>query len=146
MIKKQVEQYYDLIKECFSTDPELLSTWHIESGKGIDSCTIRTCKDLADADVEIYALELDNKVIGYFGVELDLFMSGFFIKPEHRNKEVIKEFWSVVDDHFEDEYMVGLYKKNTPAIEFLKKKTPSYYELDDEAVFFVISKGDESCH
>ena len=148
MNKVQVESYYDLIKECFSSDPELISTWHIEAGTSVDNCTIKTCKDLEEAEVTVYALQKDNKVVGYFGIEkLEWLhcMTGFFIKPEYRTKEVVKEFWSVVDNSFEDDYYVGLYKKNTPAVAFLRRRTPTIIDVDEESIFFVVNK-ESTCH
>jgi len=51
------------------------------------------------------------------------FMTGFFIKPTHRNRKFVEEFWKLVSQTInEPRIYCSIHKKNTRAEKFLKKK------------------------
>jgi N-acetylglutamate synthase-like GNAT family acetyltransferase len=130
----------ELLTELFSTDKELLSTYHILAPSTAEICAERTLNDLKENNVEIHLIEQDNKVIGYYGIEKDGWvnnLTGFFLKPEFRTKENIVNFWNKIENNFDKDYYIGVYAKNTRAIEFLNKKTTTKYESDDIVVFKV---------
>lgn len=137
----QVCDYKNIILECFSTDKDLIEKWHIVSGSGLENCTNKTVDDLKEFKVNVYKLTQDNKLIGYFGIENNTHLTGFFIKPEFRNKEIIQEFWNIVDSKFNNTYMIGIFKKNVPAMKFLEKKTSIRLEPNNQSVFFIVNKG-----
>lgn len=64
-------------------------------------------------------------------------LTGFFLTPENRNAAMIELFWGKVNKHFDSDYFVGLYKKNTRAIDFMNKKTKTKYEVDNIVLFKV---------
>lgn len=137
----KIVEYKDLLNECFETDTDLLQKWHIESGNGLEQCVERTYKDLKSANVAIFKLDYNNDLAGYFGIEGGNFLSGFFLKPEFRKKPFVELFWSEVDKQFKDPiYYAGLYKKNTPAINFLSKRGKVYLEFDDFVVMMIIKE------
>lgn len=118
----RIDDYKNLLSEFFESDNELIEKWHIESGNGLKACINRTHQDLRVADVDFYVLIENNKNIGYFGIEKNTFLTGFFIKPEYRKKECIQMFWNIVNNHFENKpFYCGLYTKNERALNFLFK-------------------------
>lgn len=129
----------ELLTELFATDSELLSKYHILAPNSAEVCAERTFTDLINADIKIHLIEKNNEVIGYYGIEGSSFLTGFFIKPTHRNKETIERFWKQVDSHFNKDYFVGLHSKNTRAIDFINKKSIIKYELDG-SVFLKIRR------
>jgi predicted acetyltransferase len=145
MHKREINDYKELLKDCFATDSDLINTWHIEAGTDLDTCVNRTYNDLQKHNVMVFVLEEYNKIIGYFGIEdatdynMGYFMTGFFIKPEYRTKKMIKKFWDIIDNTFTGVYSVGVFKKNIPAIEFLKRKTDLIIEVPEvNGLYFVI--------
>jgi hypothetical protein len=128
------------LTECFASDKELITKWHIASGK-LEDCVERTFKDMADAKIEMFKLIEDNKCVGYFGLEGDSFLSGFFLKPEFRSKKDINNFWNIIDNVFDNKpYYSGVYLKNTRAIKFLSKKGRVVLEVPDKGLVFLLNE------
>lgn len=118
-----VDDYKNILKECFESDNDFVSKWHNEAGNGLESCINKTYSDLKCLNLKFYSLYNSNDLVGYFGKELVgsvLFLTGFFIKPEYRNNKYIKIFWDTVHKEFEGKtFFVGIYDKNIPAKKFL---------------------------
>ena len=129
----------ELLTKLFSTDSELLSKYHILAPNSAEVCAERTFKDLQDSKVVVHLIEQNGEVIGYYGIEGTAFLTGFFLTPENRNKEMIHYFWNKVDSSFKKDYFIGVYPKNTRAIDFLNKKTTIKYEVNN-AVFFKVRR------
>lgn len=133
-----------LILECFATDTELLEKWHIEAPASLEICAAKTTKDLLDLKVSVYCIEKHNKVIGYFGKEIvddNQFLTGFFIKPEYRTKNNIKEFWNKVNTIMGGtSFFCGIYKKNKRAYNFLMKNNGIPFE-NENSIFFMFNIG-----
>lgn len=140
MTTEEVTSYKTIISECFESDPELIEKWHIEAGSSLENCINRTFNDLNKFNVTFYKLNIDNKLVGYFGVEGNSFLTGFFLKPEFRTKKYILEFWNIVDSKFDNSYMIGIFQKNQRASAFLRKKASSFFEYD-QAIYFIVNKG-----
>lgn len=126
---KETDYFYETIKECFADDDELLSKHHIKAGKGLDVCV----KDTVDVllhqtyNLKFYGIYLKNKLIGFFGTEMDYgdfkFLTTFCIKTEYRNKEIINEFWGNIKKYFQFyNFYTSLYAKNKRAVNFCLKK------------------------
>lgn len=129
-----------IIKECFSTDPALLETFHIYSGKGLDSCVEKTFQDLSSIkeNYNFFKVVSDNNLIGFFGIEYLGNMNaltGFFIKPEYRKNN--KEFWNLIKKEIKsNSFLCGIYKKNTRASDFLKKMNGKLIATTPEGLVF----------
>lgn len=140
--------YKEILTECFSTDSDLLKKWHIEAPSDLETCVNRTNNDLLSINNMNFVLLKDNKdsLIGFYGTEMGCYLTTFFIKPEYRNKEVIKKFWKQVEKDMTKEYYSGLYAKNTRAIEFLKKNGGRIYSQgmidNNPTVVFIFNKGE----
>lgn len=137
------KEYKAILNECFSEDEELLNKYHIEAPASLSTCVEKTHLDLQNAQVQFYTLLNNDKLIGYFGMETGTFLTGFFIKPEYRNKEIIKEFWNIVNNKFNNkEFYCGIYKKNERAMKFLEKNNGRLWmEIpESNAVFFVFNE------
>ena len=129
----------ELLTELFKTDQALLDKFHILAPNSAEVCAEKTYNDLVANKVDIHLIEKNNEVVGYYGIEGKSFLTGFFLKPEHRNKEMIEYFWTAVNTHFTKDFYVGLYQKNTRAIDFINKKAISKYEFND-SVFLKVRR------
>lgn len=131
----------ETLYECFKTDKDLIQKWHVDSGKGLDACVKRTYKDLKSAQVRVYELKKDSELFGYFGIEKESFLTGFFIIPKFRTKDGVTMFWNEVDNKFKDPiYYTGLYNKNIPAIKFIEKRGKKVLDVGDGSVFMIIKE------
>lgn len=116
------EDKRSLIAECFASEEELYNKWHYKAGEGLEACIDATYNDVKDLQNYIlYRMLIEDKTIGMFGIEQDIYLTGFFIKPEYRRKEIISEFMKLVNSKLKNTWCVGLYNKNTRAIDFLTK-------------------------
>jgi hypothetical protein len=113
----------EMIRDLYESDQEHILNVHETSEKGLEYCINRTIADYVCNNIKIYSLNIDNKLIAYFGEE-DLngerWLTGFMIKPEMRSIYK-KEVWNNILDHFKGQFKVGLYSKNIPGIKFLEK-------------------------
>ena len=141
----RVKFFKGLLRECFATDADLLSTWHVCAGQGLEACVKKTHRDLGKANATVFEITDDGERVGYFGKEIAgrfQFLTGFFVKPQFRTKEKMREFWALVLSEFNGTFLVGLYKKNKPAIEFIEKNLGQFFceaTFDDgEAVFYKV--------
>lgn len=142
MICTYQEDYKDILLDCFITDEDLLNKYHVSAPATLNQCVERTHSDLMSAYVQVYSLEENEEVIGYFGIEIGTYLTGFFIKPEYRNSKYIKEFWNIVNNMFnQKQFYCGVYKKNDRAIEFLKKNNGKLWIETSEGVFYVFNQG-----
>lgn len=124
MEKHLLHDYKSIIKECFESDEDLLSKWHICSGEGLDICVDRTYGDIAVSGTDFYSITKDGELVGFFGHEkvqnLNA-LTGFFIKPEYRNKEDVSQFWDIILKELNGPFICGIYEKNDRAKKFLEK-------------------------
>ena len=127
----------ELLAKLFSTDKDLLEKYHLLAPNSAEVCAEKTMEDLEASKCKIHLIKHNNEVIGYYGIEGTAFLTGFFLTPEHRNKSTIDLFWKIVDAEFNKDYFVGLYKKNTRAIDFMNKKTDIKYDTKDTVLFKV---------
>lgn len=125
----------DLLTQFFKEDSELLNKYHISAPNTAENCAERTLNDLKEANVETYLFTIDNEIIGYYGIESKVFLTGFFIKPAHRNKRIITEFWNQVSSNFKGDFYAALYIKNTRAMDFLRKQSITETVVDDAVLF-----------
>ena len=141
-----VENYNDLILECFKTDPELLEKWHICAPDSLEKCVDNTITVMQLNKVSVYSLTINNNIIGYFGLEYfnnQKYLTGFFIKPEYRNKEMFELFWNVINKKFGKNYYAGVYKKNERAVNFLLKSggIKAWENTESGSVFIMMNWG-----
>lgn len=129
-----------IIKECFSSDNELLEKYHIYSGKGIDSCVEKTFQDLSSLkdNYKFFKVISEDKLVGFFGIEKVenlIGLSGFFIKPEYRKNK--QEFWKLIKKEMNYKpFLCGIFKKNTRAINFLKSMSGKVILNTSEVLIF----------
>lgn len=137
---ERAHEFKEILHECFASDDALISTWHIHAGFGLEACVEKTHSDLTRYQVDIYRVSLGDKLVGYFGREClpgHKFLSGFMIKPAFRTKEGKAEFWKLVCEQFQHEpFLVGLYKKNIPAIKFIRSLRGHFVCEIDDACFY----------
>lgn len=134
-------KWKEMLERCFSSDPELIQRWHIESGTNVETCVNRTLTDLLSSpNLKIYSIEADNEFAGYFGketLEEYRFMTGFFIMPRFRNRVFIGKFWKIARTIFKGHsFIIGIYTKNERARKFLLKEGELIYQ--DENITTVV--------
>ena len=121
-----------ILEECFATDLDLLNRYHIEAPAPLVTCVNRTYKDLMSCpEIVFYKIFDLSRLIGYFCKETDKYgnkyLTGFFLKPEYRNWDYIKEFWSIVNKEIGEDYSVGLYEKNSRAVKFIERSGGKFF-------------------
>lgn len=129
---EEVSDIKQLLEECFATDIDLMNRYHIEAPAPLFACVERTYKDLLSCpDIIFYKIYELSKIIGYFCKEKDrygnMYLTGFFIKPEYRKADYIKSFWDIVDKEIGEDYFIGLYKKNKRAVDFVVRGGAEFF-------------------
>lgn len=122
-----------VISDCYKTDQSLLDNYHILAPTTLNEAISHTCKTFLDisnrALFEMFECTLDDKFIGYFGVEhISLsggkiqMLNGFFLLPEYRTKEVKEAFLKCISKKITDGkgFITGIYSKNERAIRFFE--------------------------
>ena len=108
----------ELLTELYSLDPEFVSTYHGMKGMSVKDCVEDTWETIKNANSYVYDF-------GYFTIdkEQDLIqrLTGFFIKPEFRNKDTYARFYKEVCSKTPKYFMSCAHKENTKVINFLKK-------------------------
>lgn len=113
----------EAVRECFASDPELLSKWHIVAPGSLDECVNRTMKDVTDFDpsFKFYPVFVKCDLAGYFGTECGNYINLIFIKPDYRCKKFVTKFLKEICDRMPDVFYTAVYSKNTPAVAFYAK-------------------------
>lgn len=136
----------EVLQECFSTDKDLISTYHIESGSNLDICVDRTAQDLslADESFKLFLIYQDNELAGFFGKEHDNYLTTIFVKPSYRSRSAMEKIWEIISSHFISDYYTAIYSKNTRAASFYSRNgvcIDTFNVGTDEALAFKFSKG-----
>lgn len=120
---KQIKLTYDLIESNFKLDKDLIKKYHIEEGNCYKTASKRTYNDLlkADKSFKLYGVFFKEDLLGFFGTEFNNYVNTIFVKPIYRNKEYMKNFFSLIKETVGDKFYTALYNKNTRAIDFYKK-------------------------
>lgn len=124
MIAKKVTDYYSVIKQCYSEDPELLEKYHVLAPDTLENCSKDTYNILEKWCKDFYIVFNDTELIGYFGkhTEIDLdVLSTIYVRPKFRKKEFMGNFWKLINNSFDKEFYTGIYKKNTRCADFYRK-------------------------
>ena len=121
--KREID-FKPIITECFSTDQELLTTFHIKAPATLQECVDDTFDKITNEKYfEFYSLRNDeNELVGYFGKENDNqinFLTSFFVIPKFRCGETRSEFWRIVLSFVGCRFLCGIYDKNIRAMKFL---------------------------
>lgn len=111
-------EIFDVIVNCYQSDRDLISKFHVVSGSGLSSCVDRTVSDFINNDINIYSISDNNQFIGYFGESEGKFLNGFFIMPERRKSHKNK-VWKMIQSHFNNDFKAAIYSKNSRAVKFL---------------------------
>lgn len=108
----------ELLTELYSTDPEFVRTYHGMSGMTIESAAEDTYGAIKYSNSYVYDF-------GYFTTDFtqDVFprLTGFFIKPEFRNKDTYKLFYKELCSKMPPLFMSCINDENERAINFLIK-------------------------
>lgn len=135
------------IRECFASDPDLLSQWHIAAPASLDVCVGKTLHDIETTfdrpSFRFYRAYEGDKLVGYWGTEFGQYINLIFVKPEFRRREFMREFWDAVECSLEPTFFTAVYAKNLPAVKFYSKlgtKTKEFVVDSHKAASFKFSK------
>lgn len=136
------KDYATVLKECYESDSNLLSEWHVEAGNGLDRCVERTLEDFSKCgeDFKFFVIREEGELFGYFGTECidgNSFLTGFFIMPKYRNDAGHNKFWSEVKNQIHNNFFVGIHDKNTPAKKFLEKSGGRVFTKVESGSFYL---------
>ena len=108
----------ETLTEFYKTDPQFIATYHGLTDMTLDNCVNDTWEAIKDAKSYIHDF-------GYFTIDdtLDIIprLTGFFIKPEYRNKETFNMFYKEVCKQTPKYFMSTAHKDNTKVVKFLNK-------------------------
>lgn len=134
------------VRECFATDKELLSQWHVAAPADLDACTERTMSDLsgtsfADPSFVFHRAYEGGELAGYWGSELNgSYLNLIFLKPAFRTGAFKTEFWRAIEQSMKSPFTTAVYLRNQPALSFYSKrcveKFPHLLPSGDRAVVF----------
>jgi hypothetical protein len=124
MIKRQLKnnEILKMIRICYESDLDFIAKYHVYSPADLDECIYKSVADLILNDIKIFILENNNELIGYFGedvIDNKKCLTGFFIVKDKR-KDYKKEFWSIIINHFDNNFKVAVHNINKPAKYFLR--------------------------
>jgi len=139
LIAKKTHDIKRVIADCYKTDNELIEKYHKLSPTTFGEAVLYTVGALTEIknELEFFELYCDNEFCGYFAIQAEKFLVGFFILPKFRNKEVMLKFWRIVKSKFKRDIFCGLYEHNTRAIKFLKKTGFTLFnEVEPNMLFF----------
>lgn len=146
MVSNKINNYQDIIRECFLEDEELTSIWHINAGLGSESCINRTIDEINQAgdNLKFFVIKNDKDILGFYGTELDCYLTTFFVKPRYRKKEYMKDIWEIMIKDLPKTFHSSLHVKNTKAIDFFKKNGGSVYSTiihnNEPVLMFIFNK------
>lgn len=106
----------ELLTELYSSDLKFIESYHGLSNMSIEDCVEDTWDTIKNAKSYCYDF-------GYFTIDdsLDFIprLTGFFIKPEYRNKETFELFYTEVCRQTPKFFMSCVHKDNEKVIRFL---------------------------
>lgn len=145
MIIKETKDYYNIIKECYSNDQELLDKWHIVSGTNLDNCVNDTMTRIKSYknNCKFFNIYKEDKLIGFFGTIWNNYLLTFFVMPEYRKKEYMKDIWNLFTKDLQKPFYSSLYDKNERAINFFLKNNGKIINKQNNIISFQF--GDNIC-
>lgn len=129
----------ELLTEFYSLDSEFVATYHGMKDMTIDACANDTWETIKDAKSYVHDF-------GYFTIDdsLDFIprLTGFFIKPEYRNKETYMLFYKEVCKETPNYWMSCAHEDNTKVVNFLNKLGGKPLNINkDNMVYFLFKQG-----
>lgn len=92
---------------------------------------------------KMFVLRNENELCGFFVKYQDeqdrLALEGFHVDKKYRHKVFFKQFWETVREKMGDDFVVGIYEKNEPAIKHLVRQGFEFtHELvNDNKKYFI---------
>ena len=128
LIKIELEELKSYIKVAYEKDEDLLQKYHVaiyDLEDAVDETyrMIEVTDELvlnSGEEMEHFGVELNKEKIGYLCTfQNNLYSYG--INIDHRNKEILSEFWNKIKSVVGESFISCLYDNNTRAINWLKK-------------------------
>lgn len=139
-------EIFDTIVNCYQSDSELVSKFHVTPGN-LSDCVDRTVSDLLNNDVKVYKIQNKDQFIGYFGDTDNKYLNGFFVMPNMR-KQFNDDVWKLIASHFNNKFQTAVFGNNERAITFLKKQGCQIVETitTSDGIGYIFNYEDEQCH
>lgn len=135
------EEIEQIVKDCWASDEEPLSKYHVCAGQGLDKCvgsTINVLLNNTDKSFKFYKVIVENELFGFFGAEdiMDGFLTTFFVMPKYRTKEWLEHYTDMIDGLFGKQYHTSIYDHNTRAEQWLLKTGfKMIHKIDNVLIF-----------
>ncbi len=124
----------DVIKYSYEGDNDLLEKFHPFPGT-LESCVESEMREMRlvteKYPLEYYETFYFEEPIGYFA-KADKFLHSFAVKKSFRKKDILIDWWAVVKNSFDREFIVMIYDSNTRVVEFLLKQGLSIIHKEPE--------------
>ena len=133
MNKEQLTEFYSL-------DPNFIASYHGLKDMSIESCVNDTWETIKDAKSYIYEF-------GYFTIDdsLDFIprLTGFFIKPEYRNRDTFCKFRMELYKKAPKYFMSCAHKDNIKVVNFLTKLGGNLLNIEskEDMLYFLFNQG-----
>jgi len=128
----------ELLTELYLTDPNFILNYHGLKDKSLEFCVNDTWETIKNAESYVYDF-------GYFTKDntLDIVprLTGFFIKPEFRNKETFDLFKNEVNSKMPKYFMSCTHKDNTKVNNFLTKLGgKQFHNIENNTYYFIFKQ------
>lgn len=128
------------LTELYSLDSNFIASYHGLKDMSIESCVNDTWETIKDAKSYVYDF-------GYFTIDdsLDFIprLTGFFIKPEYRNRDIFNRFFNELCGKMPKYFMSCAHKDNTKVVNFLNKLGGNCLTIDskEDMLYFLFNQG-----
>lgn len=127
------------IHEAFKGDWVLIYRFHRVNGS-LQDCVRDTWHQIDKVSregttLDYYGIYLDNQPIGFTVLGTNILLS-FGINIQHRTAKIVMEWWDLVVDRLDGNFVTWLFKKNVPVLSFVKRN--GMQEIEDNGDFVTL--------
>lgn len=113
------------------------SLWHRnihENGGDMEENIADTLKEVSQSSV-MYEVNVYGEMAALFVSFVDEYENGaveaFHVKKKFRNSDFLKKFWTIIKSHFKNDFLIGVYERNVPAIKHFEKQRFDMVKIDN---------------
>lgn len=127
----------ELLTELYSQDPEFVKTYHGLENMSLSDCVEDTWETIENSDMHVFNF-------GYFTIDKTRdcipLLTGFFIRPEFRNKETFALFEKEVRAKMPKYFAAVAQKSNEKLNRFFTKMNGQLLNMDTETMNYFLFK------
>lgn len=127
----------ELLTELYISDPEFVKTYHGLENMSVEDCVKDTLETIENSESYVYDF-------GYFTIDknVDIVprLTGFFIKPDYRSKDIFEVFEKEVRAKMPKYFTAVALKSNEKLNRFFSKMNGQLLNTDTENVNYFLFK------